>query len=85
MAKKVKMSGHSYGYLCWAEKTELDRRVLAVYVAVNDLCNACTRVSFNHSAWAKDFSKAQTQLTMLYKEMLTDERYVDYVGRASRP
>jgi hypothetical protein len=82
MSGKVKMSGHSYGYLCRAEKTALDGKVRDVYNAVNALCNACTHVQLHHSAWAGDFDEAQKWLTMLYKEMLDDRRYVYYVGRA---
>ena len=67
--KKEKMSGHSHKYLCWAEKTELDRRVLAVWVAVNDVCNGCTRVNLHYTTWGKNFSAAQRQMEDIKEEM----------------
>jgi hypothetical protein len=76
-----KLSGHRHPYLVWAEKQELDQRVLDLHNALVNLECGCGHVRLRGTEWAKKFDTADVFVTRLYKEMLNDERYVDYQNR----
>jgi hypothetical protein len=76
-----KLSGDRHPYLVRAEKKELDDRVLALHRALVKLTDGCRHVRLGGTDWAEAFARAEAFVTRLYKEMLNDDRHVDYKNR----
>ena len=64
-----------------AEKTKLREAGRDMKDALNDLDNALTRVGLRYTNYGRYFQGARKNLTVIYKELCEEHRYIDDIDR----
>ena len=64
-----------------AEQTKLREAGRNMKDALNDLDNALTRVGFRYTNYGRYFQGAREKMTVIYKELCEEHRYIDDIDR----